>query len=244
MNTIPTLVANLEKALCLERMVGAAKKKMSMYQDAVTVSPIGTAKSKARESLREAHAEHERLSSELSVLLGAFPDYNTIPASWFIQRVANARLEQTDLSALARAAEGTLEAALEAAKSSAWKRKAVRGVEPPEPKDVLDARARLQATKDAISLLAERIAPDVFVLEEEVRAQAVDAELAAWRNGGFTTATPAAVTEMLNREQAEFYAEATPLSRSWRRQRENAVATEEEEWSKTARRIQLLKTGS
>lgn len=241
MDTISTLVANLEKALCLERMVAATKKKMSMYQDAVTVSPIGTAKSKARESLREAHAEHERLSSELSELLGAFPDYNTIPASWFIQRVANARLEQSDLSTMVRAAEGALEAALEAAKSSAWKRKAVRGVEPPEPKEVLDARARLQATKDAISLLAERIAPDVFVLEEEVNAQKVDAELAAWRDGGFTTATPAAVTEMLNREQAEFYAEATPLSRIWRR-REAAV--EEEEWSETARRIQLLKTGS
>lgn len=241
--SINDTVTALETMLRLERALHAAQKDVSTRQEAVIVAPIGNSKSKAREGLRAAQSTLEQLQADMTSARMGDED-----ASWLVCRVANARLEQTDLLVILHAAESTLASVLEGAKSSAWKRKAVRGVEPAEPKDVLDARTKLQMAQDAVDALAERIAPDVFLLEKDVVSQATDAELKAWKESGYVTEMPTTVRDMLAREQEEFYALATPLVWTSGGVRRHSTSThtqhKEWDWDVTAAHIQRLAHGN
>lgn len=204
---IPEVIATLERVIRLERGIPAKRLAVATAKVALEEAPIGYKKTLARAAVREAEEALEKQTTDIAALSASLPDPDAVKIAWVIRAVAEARVDRDHLQKAVTAAEDSLKAAQEAAKSGAWKWQGRAAKDIPESKDVLAARAAIADAKEKLTALSKRAAPLVEMIEKEMESMEEEAESAAWAARGYTEPKPAHIVRAEEAWEKELEAE-------------------------------------
>lgn len=147
------LIPVVEKLLLLEADLTAKEAAVTAAEAELADTPVGYKQTIARCKVRDAVSVRDAIADELSELAGTIPAPSELLGSFYVQRVAELRIERRGLEANVEKNAALLDAELEVLKSGPWRRK-----DAPMPSAILRLQAADADLKAKIAKINRQIA--------------------------------------------------------------------------------------
>ena len=191
------LVSVVEKLLVLESDLKAKEAAVTAAEAELADTPVGYKQTIARCKVRDAEAVRDAVATELTELAGTIPAPSEILGSFYVQRIAELRIERRGLETHVVKNAALLDAEMTALKSGPWRRK-----DAPMPASILRLEAVDADLKAKIAKIDRQIAEFVPEMAEIDKLTRDKEEMYHWHNTPGAP-TPKWVIEHERREREE-----------------------------------------
>ena len=190
------LVPTVEKLLVLESNLKAKEAAVTVAEAELADTPVGYKQTIARCKVRDAEAARDAIATELSELADTIPAPSELMGSFYVQRIAELRIQRSGVQASVDKNAALLDAELEALKSGPWRRK-----DAPMPASILRLQVAERDLQAKIASINRQIAELVPEMDEIDKLTRNKEEMYHWvhENGP----TPKWVIEHERREREE-----------------------------------------